>query len=105
MTQIIKKGMVLFMSAVMFLCCGAFDFSYVDAATWNPSLQGTWTDANTFTIDTGSTVKTNENTKSLINWANYSDQKTPLADGDTVTADGSKLKIHVAAGYSSVKKE
>lgn len=33
MTQIIKKGMVLFMSAVMFLCCGAFDFSYVDAAT------------------------------------------------------------------------
>lgn len=104
MTQIIKKGIVLFMSAVMFLCCGAFDFSYVDAATWNPSLQGTWTDANTFTIDTGSTVKTNENTKSLINWANYSDQKTPLADGDTVTADGSKLKIHVAAGYSSVKK-
>lgn len=104
MMQIIKKGMVLFMSAVMFLCCGAFDFSYVDAATWNPSLQGTWTDANTFTIDTGSTVKTNENTKSLINWANYSDQKTPLADGDTVTADGTKLKIHVAAGYSSVKK-
>lgn len=104
MTQIIKKGMVLFMSAVMFLCCGAFDFSYVDAATWNPSLQGMWTDANTFTIDTGSTVKTNENTKSLINWATYSDQKTPLADGDTVTADGSKLKIHVAAGYSSVSK-
>ncbi|MDD5875081.1 MAG: hypothetical protein PUC78_04275, partial [Baileyella intestinalis] len=102
MTQIIKKGMVLFMSAVMFLCCGAFDFSYVDAATWNPFLEGKWTDANTFTIDVGETVKTNENTKSLINWSNYSDQKTPLADGDTVTADGSKLKIHVAAGYSSV---
>lgn len=102
MTQIIKKGMVLFMSAVMFLCCGAFDFSYVDAATWNPNFDGKWTDANTFTIDVGETVKTNENTKSLINWATYSDQKTPLADGDTVTADGSKLKIHVAAGYSSV---
>ena len=101
MTQIIKKGMVLFMSAVMFLCCGAFDFSYVDAATWNPVFDGKWTDANTFTIDVGETVKTNENTKSLINWATYSDQKTPLADGDTVTADGSKLKIHVAAGYSS----
>lgn len=104
MTQIIKKGMVLFMSAVMFLCCGAFDFSYVDAATWNPSLEGKWTDANTFTIDVGEAVKTNENTKSLINWATYSNQKTPLADGDTVTADGNKLKIHVASGYSSVSK-
>lgn len=45
----------------------------------------------------------NENTKSLINWANASVEKTPLADGDTVTAEGNKLKIHVAAGYSSVK--
>lgn len=103
MTQIIKKGMVLFMSAVMFLCCGAFDFSYVDAATWNPSLQGTWTDASTFTItaDSGS-VKTNENTKSLIKWKSF-DGDVALADGDTVTAEGNKLKIHVAAGYSSVK--
>lgn len=102
MTQIIKKGMVLFMSAVMFLCCGAFDFSYVDAATWNPSLQGKWTDANTFTIDVGETVKTNENTKSLIKWKDWGGD-VALADGDTVTAEGSKLKIHVAAGYSSVK--
>lgn len=102
MTQIIKKGMVLFMSAVMFLCCGAFDFSYVDAATWNPVFDGKWTDANTFTIDVGETVKTNENTKSLIKWKSW-DGDVALADGDTVTAEGNKLKIHVAAGYSSVK--
>ena len=103
MTQIIKKGMVLFMSAVMFLCCGAFDFSYVDAATWNTSLQGTWTDANTFTITVdGGAVKTNENTKSLIKWKDWSGD-VALADGDTVTAEGNKLKIHVADGYSSVK--
>lgn len=99
MTQIIKKGMVLFMSAVMFLCCGAFDFSYVDAATWNPVFDGKWTDANTFTIDVGETVKTNENTKSLIKWESGD---VALAEGDTVTAEGTKIKIHVAAGYSSV---
>lgn len=101
MTQIIKKGMVLFMSAVMFLCCSAFDFSYVDAATWNPVFDGKWTDANTFTIDVGETVKTNENTKSLIKWESGD---VALAEGDTVTAEGTKIKIHVAAGYSSVSK-
>lgn len=99
MTQIIKKGMVLFMSAVMFLCCGAFDFSYVDAATWNPNFDGKWTDANTFTIDVGETVKTNENTKSLIKWESGD---VALAEGDTVKAEGTKIKIHIAAGYSSV---